>query len=113
MSQQDGFLRVLIEPKEKQALVWIATCLETGYVASANSCEAARDEMLSVLREEYVYARRHNNLRAFFRSTAVPQELLDRWKDAISDEPAKRIPLFPEESQPSQPVDLATIPRAA
>jgi len=113
VSQQDGFLRVLIEPKEKQALVWIATCLETGYVASANSCEAARDEMLSVLREEYVYARRHNNLRAFFRSTAVPQELLDRWKDAISDEPAKRIPLFPEESQPSQPVDLATIPRAA
>lgn len=87
MSQQDGFLRVLIEPKEKRQLVWIATCLETGYVASGNSCEIARDEMLSILREEYLYAKEHNNLRALFRTTIVPQTLLDRWEKAIRENP--------------------------
>ncbi len=110
MSQQDGFLRVLIEPKEKDGVVWIATCLETGYVASGRDWDGARDEMLSVLREEYLYAQKHNNLRALFRTTAIPQTLLDRWKDAISVKPPKRVPLFPEGNQP---VELATLPRAA
>ena len=110
MSQQDGFLRVLIEPKEKRQLVWIATCLETGYVASGDTCEAARDEMLSILREEYLYAKKHNNLRALFRSTAVPQTLLDRWEKAIRENPPKFISLFPEGTQS---VELAAVPRAA
>jgi len=111
VSQQDGFLRVLIEPKEKQgAFVWIATCLETGFIASARDRDGARDEMLSILREEYLYAKKHNNLRALFRTTAVPQTLLDRWEKAIRENPPKFISLFPEGTQS---VELAEVPRAA
>jgi hypothetical protein len=111
VSQGDGFLRVLLEPKEKRGLtVWIATCLETGYVASGKTADRARDEMLAVLREEYTYAKKHNNLRALFRSAAIPQSLLDRWKDAIRVTPPQTVLLFPKGVQP---VELATISRAA
>jgi hypothetical protein len=111
VSNSDGFLRVLLEPKEKRGTaVWIATCLETGYVASGSTADRARDEMLAVLREEYTYAKKHNNLRALFRSSAIPQSLLDRWKDAIRVAPPETVLLFPKGVQP---VELATISRAA
>ena len=110
VSRRDSFLRVLIEPKEKKELVWIATCLETGYVASGKTPSGARDEMFEILRHGYLYAVEHNNMRAFYRSTAIPQDLLDRWKDAIRGKRPKRIPLFPEGWQP---VELATVSRAA
>lgn len=107
------FLRVLIEPKKTDPRVWIATCLETGYVASGVGCQSARDQMLEILRAEWSYALQHNKLNQFFR--VIPKSLEDRWEAVTRDNPPKRIRLFePEEPEGSwPPVDLASVSKAA
>ena len=102
------FLRVLIEPSGTKKGVWVAHCLETGYVATGNSDAGARDQMLGILREEVSYARKHNNMGAIFRKSPIPQDLLDRWETAIREHPPKEVALFP-----GTDVELASLPWAA
>ena len=93
MAESARFLRVLIAPKEKEPSVWIAHCLETGNVASAHSYAAVREMILDVLREEILYARKFNNIKAVFRSP-IPQDLIDRWNEITRDNPPEEVALF-------------------
>lgn len=89
--------RVLITPKKDQSGIWVAHCLETGYVTSAYSFDRARDMMLNVLREEYLFARKHNNMNSLFRP--IPQELLDQWEEVTNELGVEQVSLFPEGAQ--------------
>ena len=94
-NQRFSFLRVLSSPKTSNPDVWVATCLETGYVAAGHTYEEARDQMLEILRGEVMFARKNNNMGGLFRP--IPQELIDRWEAAIRDNPPEELSLFPDQ----------------
>ena len=94
-SESATFLRVLIDTKDQEGKVWIARCLETGNVTSANSYDRVREMILDILRGEVLYARKYNNIKALFRSP-IPQDLLDRWNEITRDHPPEEVALFPQ-----------------
>lgn len=47
-----------MEPRENDQNIWVATCLETGYVVTGLGYEEAKENALEVLRTETIYAQR-------------------------------------------------------
>ena len=111
VSTSKSFLRVLIEPANDDS-IYVATCLETGNVATASSYEKARTMIKEVLQDEYSSSR--NNLRNLFRSP-INQELVKRFEKAVEEFGSIEEPLFPQEdcSSKGAPVEFSKLPNAA
>jgi hypothetical protein len=99
--QSTSVLRVLLEPREKDHNIWIATCLETGYVATGLGYAEARENIFEVLRNEVTYAT-ENGRRITVRSV-VPDLLEKKWEKVISEHPPETIPLFSSPSPDKKP----------
>lgn len=87
-------LRVLLEPRLSDPNIWVATCLETGYIATGLGYDEAREAILTTLRNEVLYAQ--GNSRKLTTRSPIPVELENRWNKATSKHPPERIPLFPQ-----------------
>jgi hypothetical protein len=91
-------LRVLLEPRENDQNIWVATCLENGYVCTGLGYDEARDNILDLLRTEVIYA--NENGRKLGTRAQVPPVLEQKWKIATSEHPPTTQPLFPPEKKP-------------
>jgi hypothetical protein len=92
-------LRVLIESRPHDPDVWVAECLETGFVATGLGYNEAREGILEILRTETKYA--HENGRTLTGRMPVPTVLEERWETVTRDHPAQTIPLFPAGKKPA------------
>jgi len=92
-------LRVLLEPRENNPNIWVATCLETGYVSTGLGYDEARDNVLDLLRTEVTYA--HENGRKLRTRATIPPVLEQKWKTVTSEHPPITQPLFPPEKKPA------------
>lgn len=100
-------LRVLLEPRSDDPNIWVATCLETRYVATGLGYAEARENILDILRNEIVYAT--ENERKMTLRLPVPNDLERKWEAAISEHPAETIPIFnaPEKKPPARVKQVA------
>jgi hypothetical protein len=94
-----SILRVLLEPREKDHNIWIATCLETGYVATGLGYAEARENILEILRNEVTYAA--ENGRKLTLQSPIPAVLEQKWEAVISERPPETIPLFSQQPSPT------------
>lgn len=99
------FLRVLLEPRTNDQNIWVATCLENGYIATGLGYDEARDNILDLLRTEYIYA--NENGRKLETRANVSPVLEQKWKIATSEHPPITQPLFPPEKKPAGRVTTA------
>ncbi len=90
-------LRVLLEPRQSDPNIWVANCLETGFVTTGLGYDEARESILEVLRTEILYAR-GNGKRLRTRST-ISAALEKKWKTVTSEHPPESINLFPPEKK--------------
>ena len=72
--------RVLIE-FESGYNVFVARCLETGSVTTANDVETVEDMMQELLVDEVIFALEHNNLPNLYSSPA-PYDVWTRFRSA-------------------------------
>ena len=72
--------RVLIE-FESGYNVWVARCLETGSVATADAVDTAKDMIEELLVDEVTFALEHHNLRNLYSSPA-PFDVWIRFRSA-------------------------------
>ena len=86
--------RVLLEPRQSEPNIWVAECLETGFIATGVGYDEAREGILETLRREAVYAR--ENGRSLARRP-TPVDLEERWETVTRGHPPTTIELFPEE----------------
>lgn len=98
-------LRVLLEPRKNDPNIWVATCLETGYVCTGLGYDEARENILDLLRTEVTYAN-ENGKKLATRAT-IPPVLEQKWKIATREYPPITQPLFPPEKKP---VGRVTVP---
>lgn len=87
-------LRVLLEPRQSDPNIWVANCLETGFVTTGLGYDEAREGILEILRTEVLYAGEHG--RKLRTRSPIPANLEARWEAVIREYPAQTIPLFPE-----------------
>ena len=73
-------LRVLLRYDDKYS-VYVAQCLETGNVATADSSEAACGMIKELLEDEILFALKTGNIKNLFSSPA-PMEVLVQWLNA-------------------------------
>ena len=85
-----------MEPREGDPNIWIASCLETGYVTSGLGYAEAKENMLEVLRTETLYAQ--ENGRKLRTKSPIPAALEKKWETVTRDNPPQTVLLFPEES---------------
>ena len=97
-------LRVLLEPRQSDPNIWVANCLETGYVTTGLGYDEARESILDVLRSEYLYAGEHN--RKLKTRSPIPANLEAKWEAVTREYPPQTIPLFPSspDKKPSRSV---------
>ena len=74
-------LRVLAD-FDSEYKVWVARCLETGSIVTADDPETVIDMMKEVLEDEITFAWENDNLANLY-STPAPREILLRWREAI------------------------------
>ena len=73
--------RVLIEHDEKYK-AWVAYCLETGSVTTADDADTVESEIIELLEDESSYAIQRKNLANLFNSPA-PFEKWEAWQVGI------------------------------
>jgi hypothetical protein len=93
-----SILRVLLEPRPNDPNIWVATCLETGYIATGLGYNEARENIFELLRNEVIYAAENN--RKLTRRSPIPAVLERKWEAVISEHPAETVQLFPEPTAP-------------
>ena len=76
-------LRVLLRHDEKYG-VFVAHCLETGSVVTAESSEDVRRMIQELLEDEILFALKHRNLKNLFSSPA-PLDVLLQWMKAVKE----------------------------
>src|SRR5229473_7596163 len=86
-----------MEPREKDQNIWVATCLETGYIATGLGYDEARENVLNVLRTETIYAQ--ENGRKLRTRSPIPAVLEKKWETVTSERPPESIDLFPPEKK--------------
>ena len=96
-TSREKTLRVLMEPRENDLNIWIATCLETGYIATGLGYDEAKQNMLEALRTETLYAQ--ENGRKLKTRSPIPAVLEKKWETVTSEHPPERIQLFPPEKK--------------
>lgn len=77
------FFRVLIE-KEIAYNVYVARCLETGSVATADDADTVEDMIKELLMDEVTFAVENDNLSNLYSSPA-PLDIWMRFKQAVRD----------------------------
>ena len=80
--------------------IWVATCLETGYIATGLGYNEARDNVLNVLRTETIYAQ--ENGRKLRTRSPIPAVLEKKWETVTREHPPQTIPLFPPDHNKRQ-----------
>ena len=91
MEADTSILRVLLEPRASDTSIWIATCLETGYVLNGRGLLEAREAILEALRDD---ANEHDgDLAHAYRP--VSAELEAKWENAVREYSPEEIELFP------------------
>ena len=90
-------IRVLLEPRQSDQNIWVATCLETGYITTGLGYDEARESILETLRIEITYAR--GNGRQLRTRSPIPAVLENKWETVTSEHPPERIQLFPPEKK--------------
>jgi hypothetical protein len=70
-------LRVLVE-YDKKYKFFVAHCLQTGNVVTADDADTAEEMIKELLGDEVTYAISHNNLKNLFSSPA-PMDVWKRW----------------------------------
>jgi hypothetical protein len=83
--------RVLIEHDPKYNF-YVAHCLQTGSVVTADETEVAEDMIRELLEDEISYAVIHNNLKNLLSSPA-PLEVWKKWSKAAEIQAPKIVPL--------------------
>lgn len=91
-------LRVLISPRQSDPRIWVAQCLETGFVTTGVGHDEAQEGILEVLRTETAYAQ--ENGVALARVSPIPAELEQEWELVTRDHPPQTFQLFPPERKP-------------
>jgi hypothetical protein len=84
-------LRVFTEFSEAHK-VFVAYCLETGGVVTADDEDTLKDMMKELLEDELTYALRHKNLANLFSSPA-PLDIWKKWYEAAKKGQPESIPL--------------------
>lgn len=74
-------LRVL-SAWDSECRVFVARCLETGSIVTADDCDTVTDMIKEVLEDEITFAMEHNNLSNLFSSPA-PLEIWEQWRKAV------------------------------
>ncbi|HEV8427559.1 MAG TPA: hypothetical protein VGQ41_06575 [Pyrinomonadaceae bacterium] len=74
-------LRVLAD-LDSEYNVWVARCLETGSMVTADDPETVIEMMKEVLEDEITFAWENDNLANLY-STPAPREILLRWREAV------------------------------
>jgi len=97
MSGGGAVLRVLVEPRPHDPDIWVAECLETGYIATGLGYSEAREGILEILRAEIAAA---DEAGRVFAQARVPDDLERRWEAVTREHPAQSVPLFPGERKP-------------
>ena len=90
-------LRVLLEPRQSDPNIWVANCLETGFITTGLGYDEARKSILEVLRTEILYAR--ENGKKLRTRSPIPAVLEKKWETVTSEHPAESINLFPPEKK--------------
>jgi len=98
-SSTTTIFRVLLETRGNDPNIWVATCLENGYVATGLGYDEARDNIIDLLRTEVIYA--NENGRKLGTRATIPSALEQKWKIATSEYPPTTQPLFPPEKKPA------------
>jgi hypothetical protein len=62
--------------------VFVARCLETGSIVTADALDIVTDMIKEVLEDEITFAMEHNNLSNLFSSPA-PLEIWEQWRKAV------------------------------
>jgi hypothetical protein len=83
--------RVLIEHDPKYSF-YVAHCLQTGSVVTADDVDTAEDMMKELLEDEISYAVVHNNLKNLM-STPAPLEIWRQWSRAAAITEPKKVKL--------------------
>jgi len=78
-----GLFRVLAEYDE-ECRYFVATCLETGSVATADSPELLKEAILDLLDEEIIHAAIHGDIAGLF-SHKAPKDVWSRWIRAVGE----------------------------
>jgi hypothetical protein len=86
-----------MEPRENDLNIWIATCLETGYIATGLGYDEAKKSMLEALRTETLYAQ--ENGRKLKTRSPIPAVLEKKWETVTSEHPPESLDLFPPEKK--------------
>jgi hypothetical protein len=86
-----------MEPRENDLNIWIATCLETGYIATGLGYDEAKKNILETLRTETLYAQ--ENGRKLKLRSPIPAVLEKKWETVTSEHPPESIDLFPPEKK--------------
>jgi hypothetical protein len=74
-------LRVLAD-LDSEHNVWVARCLETGSIVTANDPETVVSMIKEVLEDEITFAWENDNLANLY-STPAPRDILLRWRHAL------------------------------
>ena len=86
-----------MEPRESDQNIWVATCLETGYIATGLGYDEAKKSILEALRTETVYAQ--ENGRKLKPRSPIPAVLEKKWETVTSEHPPESVDLFPPEKK--------------
>lgn len=84
-------LRVLAEYNSTYK-VFMAQCLETGSIVTADDEETAKSMITELLEDEISYAVKHRNIGNLF-STPAPLEIWSKWFNALKTGKPEEIPL--------------------
>jgi hypothetical protein len=84
-------LRVLVEYDQKYKF-WVARCLQTGSVVTADEAKNAEEMMTELLTDEISYAIVHNNFKNLLSSPA-PLEVWKRWTDSAAKNGSHKVKL--------------------
>lgn len=82
-----------MEPREADLNIWVATCLETGFIATGLGYDEAKENILEALRTETLYAQ--ENGRKLKVRSPIPAVLEKKWETVTSEHPPESIDLFP------------------
>jgi hypothetical protein len=96
-TSRENVLRVLMEPRDSDPNIWVATSLETGYVATGLGYDEAKENILEALRTETLYAQ--ENGRKLKARSPIPAVLEKKWETVTSEHPPESIDLFPPEKK--------------
>lgn len=91
--------------------VWIARCLQTGSVVSADDQETVRQMMLDVLEDEIAFAIQHNNLKNLW--SPAPLDVWFRWDALAAIQPPEEVRLRIQTRKPAAPSEVSSVIRTA